>query len=110
QLREQGCDHAVTGLMPQPFQFVGQLAHAFGDPAPWRLWSSSSRRFDTTLQVHTKRLISLDGGLRPPPDLRVRPEASCKGRICPAARSSLQPAVMVGRETPVAWATTKVPP
>src|SRR6266542_3530609 len=49
--------------MPQPFQFVGQLAHAFGGPAPWRLRSASGRRFDTTLQVRTKRLISLDGAL-----------------------------------------------
>src|ERR671914_751915 len=48
--------------------------------------------------------------LRPPPGLRMRPETSSGSGFFPASRSSLQPAVMVGRETPVAWETKVVPP
>ena len=61
--------HAVAGLMSAPFQFVSQLAKAFGGPAQRRFRITSGHRLDETCQVGAKGLIRFSGALASPTGL-----------------------------------------
>jgi hypothetical protein len=52
--------------MSAPFQFLSQLANAFGGPAQGRLRIASGHRLDETFQVGAQGLICVSGALASP--------------------------------------------
>jgi hypothetical protein len=99
-LLEQCCDHAVAGLMSHPFQLVGQLAHAFGSPAQWRLRIASGHRLDETFQVRAKGLISVDGALTSSTGLASSARAIRRGLDLPRGQELLAPTRNGGPRNP----------
>src|SRR5207248_7815001 len=113
-----GCSPSRGGVGLPCGGWSDVCAFSVRQPACEGFWRSSAtafritsgHRLDETGQVGAKGLIRFSGALASPPGLRMRPETSSGSWFFPVSSSSLQPAVMVGRETPVAWETKVVPP
>ena len=111
---------AVAGLVQQqrhrprphamilPRQFLGQPPRALAGPAQRRLGIAAGHRFQQRLQCRQQSRVGLRQRSPPPPGRRTR--TACAARCGIGWSSSRNPAVIVGRDSPVARATSDTPP